>query len=147
MVVAHAGSIDAVRCFVKESAPTSTKHDKVMASTQCSDGCSPRDSVDMLRCVVQEFGVDVHHTHHSDVSTTLVEAAHAGSIDALRCLVELCADINQTRSDGSTALIVAARESQTAAKVCVSQAPMFCASIERRYHSFDYCSRLDRAPS
>jgi hypothetical protein len=60
----------------------------------------------VLRWLVQELGADVSQIYHGD--TPLIVATEEDNLAALKCLVELGADVNQATQQGTAPLIVAA---------------------------------------
>jgi hypothetical protein len=77
--------------------------------------------LDVLRCLVNELGVDVNQAaQFGTPSTALVIAAKFGRLDVVQCLAkELGADVNQATENGTTALTVAAMLGQLDVVKCL----------------------------
>jgi ankyrin repeat protein len=63
----------------------------------------------LVRCLCEEFGVNVNHQMSDDGWTPLLSAAYEGHVGVARCLVnDLGANVNQASQDGTTPLCIAA---------------------------------------
>jgi ankyrin repeat protein len=75
--------------------------------------------LEIVKCLVKEFGADVNQADH-DGNTALIVAAEKGNMDIVRCLVkEFGAVVNQAATDGYTALIAAVWHDHLAVVRCL----------------------------
>jgi ankyrin repeat protein len=73
-------------------------------------GAADAGHVDVMTCLIEEFGALVNQVRSSDGCTPLIIASVEGSLDGVRCLLKFGANINQANNVGTTPLLAASVE-------------------------------------
>jgi ankyrin repeat protein len=114
MEASQAGDLELLRMYGRQGVRVPTEwalRDNVTTTrTEGSQDCP----LEVAICLVQELGADVNQReapwHSAFGDTPLIIAAYEGTMDMVRCLVKLGADVNKFDNDGITALVGAAAE-------------------------------------
>ena len=120
MTAARAGPADAVRVLLRAGADPNARDD--MGGQTAVMWAAARNNAPAVHALA-ELGADLHvrtavalpppsrsyfRSTHPTSFTALLFAVRAGAIDAVRALLDAGADVNDTLSDGQSALVVAA---------------------------------------
>jgi ankyrin repeat protein len=104
-VVAQFGRLDILRFFLNECG---CDVDHVVADDTLLVGAAAEGHLDVVQCLVTEFGAGPNQADGHGVAPVL-EAAHNGHVEVLRYFIKECgADIHQNDNNGEFPLFLAA---------------------------------------